>query len=64
MFGSAIRSFKDAFEIQGELGRMVEEATDDTQRGVDWQRIMRICDRVSMPWGTGARRSRRMGTVP
>jgi hypothetical protein len=49
MLGSAIRSFKDAFEIQGELGRLVEEATDDNQLGVDWQRMMRICDKVSLP---------------
>ena len=47
MLTSALRSFKDAFEIQGELGRMVDEATADSLRAVDWGLNMHICDRVN-----------------
>ena len=46
MMSNAIRSFKEAFEIQGELGRLVDAATSEMQLGVDWQANMQICDKV------------------
>ena len=46
---SAIRSFKEAFEIQGEIGRLVDAATGDSLLGtVDWQLNMQICDKVNV----------------
>jgi len=46
MLGSAMRSFREAFEIQGELGRLVDAATSEMQLGVDWGANMQICDKV------------------
>ena len=47
MLSSALRSFKETFEIQGELGRLVEEATEDSQLGVNWGLNMQICDKIN-----------------
>ena len=46
MMSNALRSFKEAFEIQGELGRLVDAATSEMQLSVDWQANMQICDKV------------------
>ena len=46
---SALRSFKEAFELQGEIGRLVDVATADSLLGtVDWQLNMQICDKVNV----------------
>lgn len=47
MMNSAISSFQDAFDIKGEVGRLVDIATSETLLGADWQQNLQICDKVN-----------------
>ncbi len=44
---SAISSFQEAFDIKGEVGRLVDIATSETLLCADLQQNLQICDKVN-----------------
>eukprot|EP00286_Rhodomonas_abbreviata_P006735 CAMPEP_0181324014 /NCGR_PEP_ID=MMETSP1101-20121128/20113_1 /TAXON_ID=46948 /ORGANISM="Rhodomonas abbreviata, Strain Caron Lab Isolate" /LENGTH=307 /DNA_ID=CAMNT_0023432121 /DNA_START=106 /DNA_END=1026 /DNA_ORIENTATION=- len=47
MMSSAISSFQEAFDIKGEVGRLIDIATSETLLGADWQQNLQICDKIN-----------------
>lgn len=46
--GGSDPDFVQAFDLKGEVGRLIDIATSDTLIGPDWEMNQQICDKIEL----------------